>query len=177
MNAHARAVAALLAVVAIAPLFVFATPQVIGASHSYVVLTSSMSPTINAGDAVLVSDVDPSEIQRGDIISFEPESGPLADRDKPITHRVKAIETDSGERRFVTKGDANDAPDGPPVRGRNVIGEVVFTIPYLGHLVAFAGSNLGILLLIVVPALLLVVTELRELLTATETEETGVERS
>jgi len=149
---------------AMAPFIIFAVPSLVGASQSYVVLSSSMSPTVHAGDVVFVSDVEPQKIQKSDIITFKPERGPLSDRDKAITHRVVDIEKGSDGRHFITKGDANDSPDSFPVAGENVVGRVTLQLPLIGHVIAFAGSRLGMLLLVVLPAGLLGVLEVRDML-------------
>jgi signal peptidase len=48
----------------VVPFVVFAVPQVVGAEHSYVVLTSSMSPTYEAGDGVIVNEIPPNGSKR-----------------------------------------------------------------------------------------------------------------
>jgi signal peptidase len=155
--------ASVLILAAAVPFLLFGAPQAIGADHSYVVLTSSMSPTVHAGDVVFVTETDPAKINEGDIITFAPEEGPLSERDKVITHRVVDIEQRSDNRHFVTKGDANDSPDSFPVAAENVVGRVTFQLPLIGHVIAFAGSRIGMLLLIVLPAGLLGVLEIRDM--------------
>ncbi|WP_246983246.1 signal peptidase I [Halorientalis marina] len=170
MNLHTAGT--VLALVAIAPFLVFAVPSAVGASHSYVVLSSSMSPTIHAGDVVFVEDVEPEGIEEGDVVTFDPERGTLAEREKAITHRVIEVQQRSDGRYFVTKGDANDSPDATPVAAENVVGRVTFQLPLIGHAIVFVGTDLGILLLVVLPAGLLAVTELRDLLRAATDEST-----
>jgi signal peptidase len=157
------------------PFVVFAVPSIVGASQSYVVLTSSMSPTIHAGDVVFVSNVDPESIDEGDVITFDPDRGPLAERGELITHRVVDIEQLSDGPHFETKGDANDSPDTYAVAAENVVGRVHFHLPMIGHVIAFAGSRLGMLLMVVLPASLLVITELRDLITGASDEESTTE--
>lgn len=157
---------ALLLFVAVVYLFVAtAVPQAVGADHSYVVLSDSMSPAIDAGAVVFVGEVAPAAIEEGDVITFE-QSG--SSGEYRVTHRVvEVVETD-GERRFRTKGDANDDPDPSLVTPDQVVGVVRFHVPYIGYVTSFAQTRLGILALVVVPAVLLVVLEVRDLLTATE---------
>jgi len=57
-----------------------------------------------------------------------------------------------------------------------VIGVVQFHIPYMGYVTSFAQTRLGILALVVVPAVLLVVSEVWDLLSATKPTE-GEEKS
>ena len=163
--------------VAVAFLIVFAgvlvttVPQVAGADHSFVVFSDSMSPTINAGSVVVVSDVSPDSIERGDVITYV--ASEQATETTRITHRVVDIQTTEGQRQFRTKGDANDNPDNQLVAGSAVIGVVQFHIPYLGYLIDFAGSPLGLVALVVVPALLLAVSEAWALYRQASGEESG----
>ncbi|WP_327051089.1 signal peptidase I [Halomicrococcus gelatinilyticus] len=137
-----------------------AAPQVVGANHSYVVMSGSMSPTIEAGDVVFVRDAAPASIEEGDVITFR--SG--TDSNSVLTtHRVVAVDHSGGQPAFQTKGDANEDPDPRPIPADDVVGRVWFHLPYVGHLVLFAQSRLGVITLVVVPSVLLVVTEAYEL--------------
>ena len=149
----------LLALIAIVvPFVIFAVPQVAGASQSYVVLSSSMSPSIHAGDVVVVDGVSPEQIEEGDVITFHPPSGHEIDADL-VTHRVVDVAQRDDGRYFRTKGDANEEPDQELVPAENVVGVVQFHIPYIGYVIQFANSSLGILLFVVGPAVLLAVNE------------------
>lgn len=164
MNITARnvgyAVGALLVGAVALSLLVTAVPGIVGAEGSYVVLSSSMSPSIGAGDVVVVNDVQPGEIQTGDVITFRPPGG----ADRPVvTHRVVEV-VESGESpRFRTKGDANEAPDERLVPSSAVVGKVTFTIPLVGYLVNFANTDFGLFSLVVVPLVLLAISELWDL--------------
>ncbi|WP_226010654.1 signal peptidase I [Halomicrobium salinisoli] len=151
-------VTGLAAVAAVVLLFVAAAvPQVAGADHSYVVLSDSMSPAIEAGDVVFVSDVPVDRIGEGDVVTYRGDGG-------RVTHRVvEVVETDSGPR-FRTRGDANDGPDPALVSPDAVVGVVRFHVPLAGHVILFAQSGLGVLALVVVPAVLLIALEVRDLL-------------
>ncbi|MFC7116251.1 signal peptidase I [Natronoarchaeum sp. GCM10025703] len=150
---------------------VVAVPQLVGADQSYVVTSDSMSPAIDGGDVVVVTERTPDEIEEGDVITFTP---PGAD-DRRTTHRVVDIEEDGGQIQFVTQGDANDTPDAQPVAGERVIGEVTLTIPYFGRFVAFAQTWLGIVSLIVLPGIALIGTEIWELQKAKGADEPDAE--
>lgn len=93
----------------------------------YAVLSPSMSPTYNPGDLIYVKEVAPDSITEGDVITF------VADKDSTVvTHRVDGV--DRTERKFYTKGDANENRDGNPVLYENVLGVVQLSIPKLGYL-------------------------------------------
>lgn len=157
------------------PLVVAAVPGVVGADASYVVLSSSMSPAIDAGDLVLVNDVPTERIEEGDVITFRRGSDT---GDAPVTHRVVDIAESDDERRFTTKGDANEDPDSQPVRAEEVIGREVVVLPLVGYLVEFGNSRAGLATLVIVPAVLLGVSELWDLYReATGTDEADADGS
>ncbi|QKY21032.1 signal peptidase I [Halolamina sp. CBA1230] len=132
-----------------------AVPGIVGADASYVVLSDSMEPEISAGDAVIVKSVDPANIESGDVITFV-----RAEESTPVTHRVvEAVETEGGQA-FRTKGDANDDPDPALVPAENVTGEVWVVLPYVGYVVMFANTPRGMALLIGLPVIAFVVSEL-----------------
>lgn len=89
-----------------------------------VVVSGSMAPTIHIGDIVFVRAGGGSDIEVGDVIAYSMEGKQI------VVHRVIDIDY-SGVR---TKGDANPDPDPFLVDYREILGEVVFTIPKLGYI-------------------------------------------
>jgi signal peptidase len=162
-NTMARAAAATLLVVVIIPFVVFAVPQVVGAEQSYVVVSSSMTPTISPNDAIIVNDISPASVEEGDVIVFSERSGSNGDSIDATSHRVVDVTSDENGFAFKTKGDANEEPDPKLVPADALVGRVLFTIPYIGHVIAFAGTQLGFLTLVALPLGLLVVGELYDL--------------
>jgi signal peptidase len=120
------------------------------------VLSGSMEPAIPTGSILVSRTVASDSINVGDIITF---SG--SGRDRFITHRVTAIDRTNGIV-FTTKGDANNAEDPYPVPAENVVGKVLVHIPFLGFILSFVKTPLGILLMLVIPGLLIIGLELRE---------------
>lgn len=137
----------------VAPFVLFGVPQLVGADRSYVVLSGSMEPYMAAGDAVIVAAAPVASIREGDVITYQ------RGGDIPTTHRVVERVTDEQGVAFRTMGDANEDPDPALVRPTSVVGEVVLVIPYIGHVVQFANTPIGIVSLVVVPIGLLVVSE------------------
>ena len=158
MNVTARRVASVLGVLlliaVVAPFVVYAVPQAVGAEHSFVVLTASMTPAIAPGDAVVVAERDPATIQEGDVITFL-----RGNSEVPVTHRVVGVIESGDGIAFETKGDANDAVDAGVVPAENVLGVVSVTIPYIGYVIQFANSEYGFIALVVVPFGLLAINE------------------
>jgi signal peptidase I len=148
----------LIIVAVVVPFIVYAVPGVVGADHGLVVLSGSMEPKMSPGDAVIVREVPPSEIETGDVITFQREGS-----DTPTTHRVIEIQQTEEGTAYVTKGDANEDPDRGTVAHSRVVGEVIFVIPLLGHVVQFANTQVGFLALVLTPMVLFVLSELWEL--------------
>jgi signal peptidase len=99
------------------------------------VLSGSMAPAIGTGDLIVDTPLTPaqaSSLQPGQIISV---------RDAPagtaiITHRIVAVKVAHGAVSYVTKGDANNAPDATPRPARDVVGVFRFAVPHGGYVLA-----------------------------------------
>ena len=156
----------LVAVVVILALLL-AGPRLMG-MQVFTVLSGSMEPVYHTGSLIYVRDVDPMEIQPGQVITF------MLDEDTVATHRVVEVAPDEIDRsvvRFRTKGDANDAEDGGLVHCNNVLGTPVFTIPQLGYLANYIQKPPGMYLAISAGALLLMLVFLPDLFGSDEPEE------
>jgi len=156
----------------LAPFVVHTHPGLVAADQSYVVQSGSMEPNLPVGALVFVNtDVSAEEIEEGDVITFTKGRETIT-----TTHRVheKRIAT-IGEKTsisFTTKGDANEKPDSERVYRDELVGRLMFSIPYVGHVVVFLGTDLGWFTLVVVPVALLFVDGLVGLYGAIEMEKT-----
>jgi signal peptidase len=117
------------------------------------VFSGSMEPAIPVGSVVVIKPADPETLKIGDIICFK------LSQPTSITHRIINI-TNEG---FITKGDANEDPDQWIVKRENVIGKAVFTIPFIGYIGYFVRTPIGFILLIVIPASLIIIMEIRNI--------------
>ena len=139
----------------------------------YVVLSGSMEPTYHVGSLIYVKDVDPYELESGDVITF------MLDEDTVATHRIVEVvpdETDSTVVRFKTKGDANEAEDGSLVHYKNVIGSPVFTIPQLGYVANYIQNPPGTYIAISAGAILLLLVFLPDLFGGEDDKEKNPKR-
>lgn len=155
----------------------------------YAVLSGSMEPTYHVGSLIYVKNVDPTQVEIGDPITFivnedlllathrvvdkmvvtereEPvldENGePLLDEDgDPVTQIVPLEEP---VYYFQTKGDANEDVDGSPVHYKNIVGKPVFSIPMLGYLSSYLQTRKGMIMGISVALVLIILTFLPDLL-------------
>lgn len=123
-----------------------------------VVQSGSMEPNYHVGSLVYVKPVDASELETGDVITFELGGGVRG------THRIIEVLDDNGSLSFRTKGDNNDDADFNPVLPEAIVGEVKFTIPYLGFLIAYIQQPPGAYVTISVVAVMLLLTILPDLI-------------
>lgn len=133
----------------------------------FTVLSGSMEPTYHTGSLIYVKKVDPFTIQPGQPITF------MLDEKTVATHRVVGVvpdEEDTTVIRFRTKGDANEAEDGTLVHYKNVIGEPVFSIPYLGYLAEYIQHPPGMYVAISAGAVLLLLVFIPDIFSDGEKE-------
>ena len=129
--------------------------------QALVVRSGSMSPTIPTGSVVFYKKIQATDVKVGDVIVF---SKP-GDASEKVTHRVYQIGSASTGRYFVTKGDANGAPDEWRVPASGTGWIAATHVPVLGYALADLQSQTGRLLLLLVPAILLGLITLYELVT------------
>lgn len=147
----------LFTIVVIISAFTIITPH-FGWVHS-IVYSGSMEPAINVGGIVIIRPVDTDTVRVGDVITFKVEGND----DLMITHRVVEVTNNGIENQFLTKGDANEGNDIAPVSSEDVVGKVWLDIPYLGYLMDFMHKPLGFGLVIGIPAIIIVLMEIRSM--------------
>lgn len=99
------------------------------------VLTGSMEPELSVGSLLIIKPTEYEEIKVGDDITYV--------RDKNltlVTHRV--IKKDDETQKITTQGIANNSPDNP-TSFENVVGKVVFHIPFVGYFVIWTSTVKG----------------------------------
>lgn len=85
----------------------------------------SMEPALDVGDIAITREVEPQDIEVGDIIMYASPGG------ASVLHRVVDLYSEGGQTVFITQGDNNNAPD-PPMIAEQVQGEVVLVVPKVG---------------------------------------------
>ena len=126
----------------------------------FTVLSGSMEPAYHTGSLIYVKDVDPFELEAGDVITF------MLNEDTVATHRIVGVvpdENDPNTIRFRTKGDANSFEDGQLVHYKNVIGTPVFTVPGLGYVANFIQKPPGLYFAIAAAAVILLLAFLPDM--------------
>lgn len=140
------------------------TNNVMGYS-AFRVMTDSMVPAIPVDSFVLVKQVAPEEIKKGDIISFysnDPQLGGAVN-----THRVDSVSvSENGRIAYITKGDNNLIEDKYMVYTDDLIGRVIFISHGLGVAVRLLSNPLVFVPLILIPLLFIFISNIKAALGA-----------
>lgn len=158
-------------IILVALLLIFSTFNIPGNYKVLTVVSGSMEPKIKLGSVVVVKPVQDYKI--GDVITF----GPYSKKVSPITHRIYDIRVVNGQPVYITKGDANNALDSREVQKKEILGKVLFSVPYLGYAVDFVKKPLGFALIIIVPAILIIIDEIKKIIEEIKKKKTLIDNA
>lgn len=134
--------------------FISICQRILSKDHSFFgyrifnIVTSSMKPDLDVGDIILVKEIDPKDIKRGDNITYQGMSSELAG--KIITHQVKNYIEENGKRIFYTQGINSDTMD-PAVYEEQIYGIVSYKFKGLSFINRIITSTFGFILCVVLP--------------------------
>lgn len=124
----------------------------------FTVITGSMEPKYNIGDVLIAKETKPSDIRVGDAISYLAEKGEV--KNNVVTHEVVNITKDeNGKYLFHSKGIANLIED-PIVHEDQLYGVVVYKTRLLSLVRKIISTDTGMLLLVIIPVIYIVVSEM-----------------
>ena len=134
--------------------------------NAYAITSGSMVPTIPVGALIYDEAVPTDTLELGDVITYKPP--PDADVDKLVTHRIvwKGVDA-QGRTAYQTRGDANDSAD--PWKftlDEEEQPRYRFHYPYLGYVLGFLQRPLGRFLILILPAALIFLAVLIEIIRA-----------
>ena len=126
---------------------------------AFIVLSDSMSKTdFDAGDLVLVKEVDPSTLKEGDIIAYTSQN--TSNYGETVTHKIRKLTTDAnGEAGFIAYGTTTDTDDETVVTYPYVLGKYKTNIPKVGRFFMFLKTTPGYIVCILIPFLLLILIQ------------------
>ena len=126
---------------------------------AFIVLSDSMKATdFDAGDLVLVKEVDCSTLKEGDIIAYTSQN--ISNYGETVTHKIRKLTTDAnGEPGFITYGTTTDTDDETIVTYPYVLGKYQGHIPKVGTFFQFLKTTPGYIVCILIPFLILILLE------------------
>ena len=123
---------------------------------AYIVNSDSMKDEFNAGDLIIVKEVDPSTLQEGDIISYMSQNSESFG--ETITHKIRKLTKDAnGDKGFITYGTTTDENDTTVVTYPYVLGKYTMKIDKLGVFFNFLKTPQGYFSCIFTPFMLLII--------------------
>lgn len=125
----------------------------------FIVRSDSMSKTdFDAGDLVLVKEIDPSTLQVGDIISYQ--STNTDNYGETVTHKIRELTKDAeGNPGFITYGTTTDTNDENIVTYSFVLGKYQTKLPGVGRFFQFLKTTPGYIICIFLPFLILILMQ------------------
>lgn len=144
-------------IVLVALLLIISVLPITGNYKVMTVISGSMEPKIKTGSIVVVKPEIDYKI--GDVITF----GTYSKVIKSTTHRIYDVKIVDSQPVYITKGDANNAPDTKEIGKKDIIGKVLFSVPFAGYAVDFAKKPTGFALIIIIPAVLIVADEIKKI--------------
>ena len=145
-------------VVLVALLLMISILPITGNYKVLTVISGSMEPAIRVGSVAIVKPVNDYKI--GDVITF----GPYSKTKAPTSHRIFDIKVVDGQPIYITKGDANNAPDTREISKKDIIGKVLLSVPFAGYAVDFAKKPIGFVFIIIVPAAVIIFDEVKKII-------------
>ena len=129
-------------------------PSIMGVEVLQVV-SESMKGTLNINDVIIAKKVEVQSLNVGDIIVFKKDGA-------VITHRITNIVKRYGKLEFETKGDANNTPDKGTVKEENIEGKYICTIKYIGNILKFIKTPIGLTLVVTIPIITMLFVIMKE---------------
>lgn len=99
-----------------------------------VVLSGSMEPSLKVNDLLIVHEAD--NYKKGDVVVYQRGY-------ELIVHRIISIDED----KIITQGDANNTAD-EPITQNDIKGRVCLHIPFVGLIINFIKTPVGIILIL-----------------------------
>ena len=123
----------------------------------YIVLSDSMSATdFNAGDLVVIKEVDPRTLEAGDIIAYQSQN--TENYGATVTHKIRAKTTDAnGNPGFITYGTTTGVDDETVVTYPFILGQYQLALPKVGTFFQFLKTPQGYIVCILIPFLVLII--------------------
>ena len=124
----------------------------------YIVRSNSMRPTFEAGDLILVKEVDPRTLKEGDVITFVSQAN--ESWGETVTHKIRSLTYDAeGNPGFVTYGTDTGVDDDGILTYPYVLGQYQTHIPKLGTFFNFLKTTQGYFICIFTPFMLIILYE------------------
>ena len=123
--------------------------------YMFNIVSESMEPTLEINDVVVVKTCEATQLQKGDIITFQQDG-------RIISHRILDITKDKNIIKFRTKGDNNEIPDSDLIPEGQVYGKVLFSIKKIGKIISYIQNIRGLINIVFFVIIVYILVSLRD---------------
>lgn len=123
--------------------------------YMFNIVSESMEPTLEINDVVVVKTCEATQLQKGDIITFQQDG-------RIISHRILDITKDKKIIKFRTKGDNNEIPDSDLIPESQVYGKVLFSIKKIGKIISYIQNIRGLINIVFFVIIVYILVSLRD---------------
>lgn len=121
----------------------------------FIIVSGSMEPTIKTNEVIVTQKINKSDIKVGDVLSYKSSKDDIV-----ITHRLIEIKIENGEEVYVMKGDNNLSVDDEKITYSQIQGKYINTIPFIGILVSYIKTPIGMAMVIGVVILIYIIFDI-----------------
>jgi len=144
-----RGIAIAVLVLVVGVMVLSSIPTLFGHRH-YIIVTASMSPTINVGDVVIIkeqTDLDLLEVDQ--IIAFMQDLNNDGTAEVVVHYLAQINTTDPETRTYRTIRENTTVVDPWTVNEEDIVGTYVTRIPLIGKFLLFAQSTFGKIIIVI----------------------------
>ena len=123
--------------------------------YMFNIVSESMEPTLEINDVVVVQKCEPTQLQKGDVITFQQDG-------RNISHRIVDTTKIKNTIKFQTKGDNNETVDSDLVEAGQVYGKVLFKIKKIGNIITYIQNVRGFINIIIFAIIVYILVSLRD---------------
>lgn len=123
--------------------------------YMFNIVSGSMEPTLEINDVVVVQKCPPSQLKKGDIITFEQDG-------RIISHRILNVIGKKGQTKFETKGDNNLIPDPNKVEAEQILGKVIFKVKKVGKAINYIQNSRGFISIALLAVIIYILVSLKD---------------
>jgi signal peptidase len=128
--------------------FVFTYIPPLNQFSLFIIQTDSMDPVIAPNDMVIVKDLNPKEVEVGDIMAFRVDITGDG-QDDVVVHYIAEIRTLNDQLIFKSKPEVSDLQDRWTLEEEDLVGVYQYQIKGVGKIFSFAQSWIGIIIIII----------------------------
>lgn len=128
--------------------------------NTYTIRTDSMEPVLNVGDIIVIENIEPHEIQVGDIVAFYVDVTNDGEDDVIIHYIDEILQHDADTLVYKSKPEVSNLQDRWTIEEHDIIGIYKYKVENIGKILLFLNSWTGRIVLLVDIVLVWIIVDL-----------------